>query len=56
MSSLLMTGSLSCSSHDHIRLERTRGSLSVHSLSHAPSLEFSSVCRSQQYLTINLVK
>jgi len=44
--SLLMTGSLSCSSQDHIRPERTRGSLSPHSLSHAPSLEFSSVCTS----------
>ena len=48
ISSLLITGSLSCSSHDHIRLARTRGSLSIHSFSHAPSLEFSSVCRSQQ--------
>lgn len=44
MSSLLITGSLSCSSHDHIRPESTRGSLSIHSLSHAPSLEFSSIC------------
>lgn len=48
ISSLLMTGSLSCSSHDHISPDRTRGSLSALSLSHAPSLEFSSACTSQR--------
>lgn len=52
-SSLLMTGSFSCSSHDHITPDRTRGSRSVHSLSHAPSREFSSVCPSQ-HTQINL--
>lgn len=47
MSSLLMTGSLSCSSHDHMRLDKTRGSLSLLSLSQAPSRQFSSVCKTQ---------
>lgn len=50
-SSWVIIGSLSCSSHDHIRQERIRGSFSVHSLSHAPSREFSSVCKLQQRLT-----
>lgn len=46
-SSLLMTGSLSCSSHDHMRLDKTTGSLSLLSLSQAPSRQFSSVCKTQ---------
>lgn len=41
-SCLVITGSFSCSTQDHIRLHRTKGSLSPHILSQAPSREFSS--------------
>lgn len=42
ISSLDITGSFSCSIHDHIKLQRIKGSLSVQILSQAPSWEFSS--------------
>lgn len=41
-SSWVITGSFSCSTQDHIKLHRMKGSFSPHILSQAPSREFSS--------------